>query len=226
MKLGIISDIHSNLPALEAVMASFDKEEIDKIICLGDIVGYGARPNECVSLIQDQGIPCILGNHDEAAIGSGDIKDFNHWARAAIEWTAIQLDTKSQLFLSNLKFTLVLENLLFVHSTPYQPQAWRYLFSNFDARQSFSVFKQKLCFIGHTHIPASFNEDRGYRRILNVGSVGQPRDRDPRACWGVYDTEDDFFKWVRVEYLIKEAASQIISAGLPRFLADRLSSGI
>ena len=226
MKIAVISDIHSNLVALEAVMDSIRSEGVDQVVCLGDVVGYGARPNECVEVIRSNEIPCILGNHDEAAIGLGDINYFNQWAREAILWTSVNLNEKSREFLMGLKLTYEIEDILFVHASPYEPKAWHYIFSEYEARLSFSSFKQRVCFIGHTHIPAVFSEPDGRRRIINVGSVGQPRDHDPKACWELYEIDPENSKLVRVEYDVEQSSSQIISGGLPGFLADRLKSGI
>lgn len=226
MKVAIISDIHSNLIALEAVMDSIRDEGVDRIFCLGDIVGYGARPNECVEMIQYHNIPCVMGNHDEAAIGLRNIGYFNQWARAAVLWTSDNLNDNSRRYLGGLEFTLEHEGMLFVHSSPFEPQAWHYIFTDYEASASFRCFKQRVGFIGHSHIPDIFSEPGSGRLIVNVGSVGQPRDHDPRACWGLYDTDSNDFKWMRVEYRFAETSAQIIAAGLPGFLADRLRSGI
>ncbi|MCF7811864.1 metallophosphatase family protein [bacterium] len=223
--MAVISDIHGNLQALEAVLTSIDDEHVDKVFCLGDIVGYGARPNECINLICTRQIPCILGNHDEAALGTGDIENFNLFAREAIIWTTSVLDSDSKAVLSGLKMTMSVNNILFVHSEPCQPKAWHYLISQADALRAFESFNQHICFIGHSHNPLMFKEPGSKRRIINVGSVGQPRDHDPRACWGLYDSNEDDFKWIRVEYPVRVTGKQIIEAGLPGFLADRLISG-
>lgn len=225
MKLAVISDIHGNLQALEAVLTSIDDEGVDNVFCLGDIVGYGARPNECIDLICARQIPCILGNHDEAALDTGDLDNFNPYAREAIIWTASVLDSDSKDALSGLEITMCINNILFVHSEPCQPKTWNYLISQSEALRAFESFDQRVCFIGHSHNPKIFKEPNSERRIINVGSVGQPRDHDPKACWGLYDSNKDDFRWVRVEYPVRIAGKQIIEAGLPTFLADRLISG-
>ena len=226
MKLAVISDIHGNLPSLEAVLKSIAGEGADRIVCLGDLVGYGASPNECVDVIRGMKIPCLLGNHDEAAIGRGDINYFNPFAREAIIWTTNQLSPHARSFLESLPFTAAEEGLRFVHSSPHEPEAWHYLFTHSEAKLAFIAFTEPVCFFGHTHFPVIFNDDEGGRRLINVGSVGQPRDRDPRACWGLYRSESRRFRWIRVEYPVDTAAQMIRAAGLPDFLAQRLYSGV
>lgn len=225
MKLALISDIHGNLTALEAVMKSIQTEGVDQIVCLGDIVGYGPKPNECVELIQHHMIPTVLGNHDEASIGEGDISNFNHWATLAIHWVSSILSKNSVDFIKSLQFTYEFEDHFLTHASPDKPHTWRYLTSSSDVQDSFAAFRQKICFVGHTHIPCRKNERNGGRSIINVGSVGQPRDRNPKACWGLYVSEEERFEWLRVEYDISETAYQIRDAGLPVFLADRLAQG-
>ena len=226
MNLAIISDIHGNFAALEKVIDSMNREKVDKTICLGDIVGYGAKPNECVELVKSLEIPCLLGNHDASAVGLEDTTYYNEFASIAIRWTTDHLTAQSRKFLLSLKYTHIWEDLLFVHSSPNSPESWHYLFSSYDARVAFRSFQESVCFIGHTHIPIIFTEQDGEgRRLINVGSVGQPRDRDPRACWGLFNTESGEFKWMRVEYPIDLTVKQIVSEDLPKFLADRLFHG-
>ena len=226
MRLALISDIHGNLAALEAVMASIRREGVDMTICLGDIVGYGARPNECIELMHKNAIPCLLGNHDEAAIGRGDIAYFNRYAAYAINWTADQLTPAARKFLQELDFTMESEGLLFTHASPDQPEAWNYIFTVSQAQISFRAFNHPVCFFGHTHYPVIFTETGGERRLINVGSVGQPRDHDPRACWGLHDATSGEFNWIRVEYPVERTVREIVTANLPRFLADRLLMGV
>jgi diadenosine tetraphosphatase ApaH/serine/threonine PP2A family protein phosphatase len=226
LRLAIISDVHGNLAALEAVISSITSLGCDRVVCLGDIVGYGARPNECVGLLASEGIPCILGNHDAAAIGRLGVDYMNSYARSAIEWTVDTLNPGAKSFLLGLELVIQSEEAFFVHSSPNRPEAWQYIFNISEATQTFDSFQQSVCFIGHTHFPIIFTSPRDGRRLINVGSVGQPRDRDPRACYGLYDTKSSSFRWERVEYSIAETASQILAAGLPRFLAERLAGGI
>lgn len=225
MKLAIISDIHGNLQALESVMKSIENKKVDQVVCLGDIVGYGANPEECVELIRSSGFPTVLGNHDEAATEKGIPEYFNHWALEAILWSRDRLSKNSKTFLHNLPFKMEFGDICLTHASPRKPELWTYLITHGQALPEFQYFSQSVCFIGHSHFPVVFTESEGSRRIINVGSVGQPRDHDPRSCYGIYDDKSLNFEWVRVEYDIKCAASAIVNAGLPKFLANRLMSG-
>ena len=224
--LALISDIHGNLPALEAVLSSINREHVDTVICLGDIVGYGARPNECIERLRGENIPCILGNHDASAIGRLSPAMMNSHARTASVWTIEQLTPDNKDYLADLPLTMDFQSIFCVHSSPNEPEQWHYIFNLADAAAAFRCFSQIVCFSGHTHFPTIFTNPTDGRRLINVGSVGQPRDRDPRACYGLYDASTVNFHWVRVEYPIAESARHIIDAGLPPFLAQRLASGI
>ncbi len=226
MKIAVISDIHGNLAALESVLESIRQEYIDRIICLGDIVGYGANPDECVDLIRERRIPTILGNHDEAAIGRGDISSFNNYAKQAILWTRKHLKRQTLNFLSDLTLILREDNLLFAHASPVFSHLWDYIFTPSDANPTFNCFQESVCFIGHTHNPCVFTSTGGERRLINVGSVGQPRDHNPLACWGCFDTVSKEYRLKRVEYDVDLSARKIIEADLPPFLAHRLVKGI
>ncbi len=225
MRIAVISDIHGNLAALESVLASIRNTGADKVICLGDIVGYGARPNECVDLIKDRKIPTVMGNHDQAAVGRGNLAYFNTYARQAIIWTMTQLKDEEKRFLSGLELTFKIDDMLFVHSSPDNTGDWNYIFTAADAQRSFSAFQEPVCFIGHTHYPNIFYEEHGHRRLINVGSVGQPRDNNPQACWGQYDTSTGEYRLMRVEYDVELAVKDILDAQLPPFLANRLLLG-
>jgi len=226
LKLALISDIHGNLAALEAVLDSIKRIGVDRIFCLGDIVGYGARPNECVDLVKSHDIPCICGNHDEVAISSRGLSCFTPNAKKAILWTQEQLTDESHLYLSELKFTIEFEGLLLVHASPIDLESWPYIFTQTDADTAFQSFTHPVCFFGHTHFPVIFHESEENRRLINVGSVGQPRDYDPRACWGLYDSSTGEFRWIRVEYNIENTVQEIFDAKLPGFLAERLLRGV
>ena len=226
MLWAIISDIHANREALDAVFESIESKNADKIICLGDIVGYGADPDYCVEQVRRRADITVIGNHDHAALGLTPTYYFNPYAKAAAIWTADNLKKENAKFLKKLKFKVVLDNTLLVHSTPSRPENWNYVFSRAEAMWQFAKFEQDVCFIGHSHIPAMFKEEGDERRIINVGSVGQPRDHDPRACYFLWESERNQGDWMRVEYDIDSAADKIRKAGLPETLADRLYQGM
>jgi len=241
MKIALISDIHSNLEAFQAVMASFAGHDIEKVMFLGDIVGYGANPNECIDLLRCVADHYIAGNHDFAAVDKTDISYFNPYAQEAVLWTKEVLTRQNALFLSSLPLTDALHDFMVVHSSPLHPELWDYVVYFSDAQIGFRNFTQQLCFIGHSHHPGIFIQDRagrisaeervtmnfkeGNRYIINIGSVGQPRDGNPLSSYGLYDTETNEYRLIRVEYNIALAQQKIIAAGLPRFLAERLSVG-
>jgi diadenosine tetraphosphatase ApaH/serine/threonine PP2A family protein phosphatase len=241
MSIIILSDIHSNLEAFQAVLQDIAHERVDQVLFLGDIVGYTADPGECIEILRGLAPHMVAGNHDWAAVGLTNIDYFNPVARAAIEWTAGIISADHATFLKNLPLTRSLPDMLLVHATPYQPEAWDYIFSLDDAAQCFRHGDHQICFTGHSHYPISFMQDRGgdisvirsnsftlldsCRYLINVGSVGQPRDGDPRAAYGVYKPEEASFHIKRVHYDIKRTREKIIAAGLPPFLAERLQEG-
>ncbi len=232
MRLAIISDIHANLEALEQTLKIISDNPVDEIICLGDIVGYGANPNECLALVQKTTEHVLLGNHDQAAIDLSRSEDFNPYARAAAEWTYDQLTEENVAYIQKLPYTLERHGVFFVHASPRQPQEWNYILSLVDAQDNFDYFSTPICFVGHSHVPEIFCEDiwtkelvKGKKFIVNVGSVGQPRDSDPRLSFGVFDTEKWDYENVRSEYDVQTASQKIKKAGLPKMLADRLLMG-
>ena len=243
MKIGIISDIHSNYEAINSVMKNI--KEVDEFICLGDIVGYGADPNYCIEKIKDLNCRCIGGNHDFAVVGKLDINYFNYNARAAILWTSLQLKKENLNFLLNLEKKIELkDNVIAVHGSPQNPLL-EYILDKDTASLIFSKFDFKIYFVGHSHLAGcfSFNENNnridymnfsngGYieisknkRYIINCGSVGQPRDGNPKASYGIYDLKCRVVNIYRVSYPVHLTQEKIINAGLPRILADRLSYG-
>lgn len=241
MKAAIISDIHSNLEALQAVIKDIKKRRIKRIFCLGDLVGYGANPNECIEMCLAEVDYVVAGNHDWAAVGKTDIAVFNPVAAEAIQWTQKQLSKKNSVKLKRLKLTDSVDDLWLVHASPSKPDKWEYLFSMEGARNQFKFFKSQVCFIGHTHVPSViFQDANGYtdfisdnpfplienrRYIINAGSIGQPRDLDPRASYAIYDGNRRAVEIVRLDYNIPMAQQKIIDAGLPEVLADRLLAG-
>ena len=241
MKYAILSDVHSNLEAFQAVLADLSQEKVDQTFFLGDIVGYGADPDQCIELLQGLTTSAIAGNHDWAAIGLTEYTYFNPVARAAIEWTSGNITGEHQEFLKKLPLTQNHHNLTLVHATPYEPEAWHYIFSLEEAHVSFQYHDRQICFLGHSHTPIAFKQNEegrssvlpdttftlegSQRYIINVGSVGQPRDGDPRAAYGIYDPDEPCFTLRRIPYNIKRAQEKIIAAGLPHFLAQRLALG-
>lgn len=244
MRYAIISDVHSNLEALEVVLSEIDRLGVDQIVCLGDLVGYNANPNECAQLFAERGIPTLMGNHDAAACGLEEPIDFNPIARAAVLWTRQALEPKYRDSLQELPEQRSLDKQLrLVHGSLIHRD--HYLSSHFDIMENTRRMKEvepgiRILFFGHTHIQIAFacdqdnlavvssprfsiREDRLY--LINPGSVGQPRDQDPRCAFLVYDEEEQAVEFIRLSYDIHACRDKIFSAGLPRELADRLRVG-
>lgn len=233
MKFAIISDIHSNLEALTTALEAIKKESVDQILFLGDVVGYGANPNECVDLVREHCSVILLGNHDLAAVDLSVAEFFTTNARTAAHWTSRELRPGNKDFLKSLPYTAIADGAYLVHSSPYEPEEWHYIISESDARRMFPHFSEAICFVGHSHIPGVFAESsitedirRGERFIVNVGSVGQPRDGNPMLSFGVFDSARWEYRNVRLAYDCEAAGQKIREAGLPRMLADRLLQGV
>ncbi len=221
MKIAFISDIHSNLIALEEVLSSIGKI---RTICLGDLVGYNPFPNEVVEIIKERKITCIMGNHDYAVL-TGDVAWFNPIAAKAILWTRKILKKENFEFLGKLKTSFIEDGIYCVHGSPLNPLE-EYVFPDYPTtllKEFLRIAKTKIIAIGHTHMPFVRYLEDGI--IFNAGSVGQPRDGDPRACYAVFDTKNENVEIVRVEYNIDKVAKEIVKAGLPRELALRLYKG-
>ena len=246
MRYAIISDIHSNLEALQAVLKTIELEKIDKIVCLGDVVGYGPEPNECIELVQQHCEIILTGNHDFACIEKSELLYFNQYAAKAVEWTVTVLSKENLDYLANLPLVGEIDDFFLVHSSPFEPQSWDYILSLDDAEFNFSKFENndQICFIGHSHHPVIYVEyledgNKYYKQhmdhkiqlkedcryIINVGSVGQPRDYNPDAAFGIVDTTTQLYELKRVGYDVKKTYQKMISADLPQFLADRLLIG-
>lgn len=243
MRTLILSDIHSNLTALDAVLA--DAEPFDAVWCLGDVVGYGPDPNECIERLQGlPGLKCVKGNHDAAIIGDININAFNYEARASLIWLESVLKPENRRWLETLAESITQENVTIVHGSPRNP-VWEYIMDLGSARENLMAFETQICLVGHTHIPCIYQMDKDtiqstrlhlmdqdqpftmkHKCILNPGSVGQPRDHDPRSAYMIYDDECDA-PWVfhRVDYAIEKVQKRILDAGLPRRHAFRLSDG-
>lgn len=241
MFYAVISDVHSNLKALESVLKDLKNRNIQDIYFSGDAVGYGPEPNECIDLLRAECKVLLAGNHDWGVAGLTDIDFFNKNAGTAIEWTKKVISEENIEILRTfpVRFELKKEDITFVHSTPYEPEQWHYLQKFSDAEINFQYFETKLCFIGHSHRPViierspsgefianinimSIKPDNRY--IINVGSVGQPRDGDPRASYAIIDKER--VEIVRVSYDIEATQKKMSQAGLPLPLIQRLSFGM
>jgi putative phosphoesterase len=232
MRIGLISDVHGNLPALETVLEALRDASVDTIFCLGDTVGYGPYPNECLALVREKCSVVLKGNHDSGLIGETSVEDFNQYGLKALLWSKERVTEENKEYLRELPFMVIRENITLAHASPLRPAEWSYILTLRAARVNFSAFTTTICFIGHTHVPVIINEDmsvgefrKGTRCIINIGSVGQPRDGNPNACFAIYDTGEDTFALYRIPYDIQKTADAIVAAGLPEYLARRLFHG-
>ena len=242
MRYALLGDIHGNTEALSVVLSAIRESQVDKIICLGDVVGYGAEPVACLTMIRDLKCDVIAGNHDWAAVGKLSIDCFNAYAKAAALWTREQLDDEQKAWLAELPLTLTYEHCAVAHGTFHQPEAFNYIQTVFDAQQSFEALKDlgaRLGFLGHSHVPVGFFDtdpitytldpempvDQDLAMIVNAGSVGQPRDENNKASFALFDSEERQVNIVRLDYDIDAAAAKIREAGLPEILAARLYQG-
>jgi putative phosphoesterase len=223
MKYGVFSDIHSNLEALEAVLEALKKEKVDRYLCAGDIVGYAANPRECLKIVKDLDCPTVCGNHDRAVTGMLDYSGFNDAVRAAVEWTKVNLNDWEKNYLRSLPLVYEEGNITMVHGSLDKPEEFEYVLNEEVAVRTVKLCKTKICFIGHTHQP--FEYYRGMKLLVNDGSVGQPRDGDPRAAYCIFDSETGQVRIKKVEYDIRSAADKIVAAGLPEYFAARLTEG-
>jgi predicted phosphodiesterase len=238
VRVAVVSDIHGNLPALEAVLEEIDGEGIDELWCLGDVVGYAAQPNECCAAIGERAAVCLAGNHDLAVRGTIDLAEFSGDAGVAAAWTRQVLDDASRAFLDRLEPVGEREHVGLFHGSPVDP-VWEYVLSEEAVEGSFELAPQALLLVGHSHVPLAVRDDLtgglapagtekrldGARWLLNPGSVGQPRDGDPRAAWLLLDLEARFAAFRRVAYPIERTQAVIREQGLPPLLAERLARG-
>jgi predicted phosphodiesterase len=243
MKLALISDIHANNDALEAVLADIQTHAVDEILCLGDIVGYGANPNECIELVKKSCSLTLLGNHDAASVGLLSTQHFNIHAKIAIEWTMGNLTDASHSFIKALPLKETKLSHTLVHATPYEPNMWYYITSLEEAAFNFQFFETDFCFVGHTHIPIiivledekevyvhqgetlNYGQLENVRFLINVGSVGQPRDRNSKSCYGIIDSDAKTFTYHRVAYDVQKAQAKMRKIKMPEFLITRLEEG-
>ncbi|MBI5525557.1 MAG: metallophosphoesterase family protein [Deltaproteobacteria bacterium] len=243
MRVGIFTDIHGNLEALDAVAAAYSGERVDRLVCLGDVVGYGANPNECCEIVRRLAGVTVLGNHDAAVCGRMDYSYYYDAAHQVLDWTAGALSPENRAWLGSLEYMAAFDDMCFCHGSPAAPEQFEYIFSLEQARTLLPRFSslQKVSFVGHSHLCKTFalveNEvndviaqkfglRKGYKYVISAGSIGQPRDYDTRACYTIYDTENRIFEFKRVEYDVDRASAKITAAGLPAAFAKRLHMGI
>ncbi len=247
MRYAIFSDVHSNLEALITVFEFFKKQNIDTYICCGDIVGYGPDPNECINLVRVLfRLHIVLGNHDAASCGLKDITWFNEYAKMAIIWTRKVLHEFNRMYIMTLPRILTIpeNSITIAHGSPREPID-EYLLDKDQFTQNLQYFNTRICFVGHSHIPLIFVHDpltksstfirppektkikieENYRYIINVGSVGQPRDSDPRACCVIYDTKNQEIEFFRLNYDFTKTQEKMYNYRLPSYLIERLTWG-
>jgi len=242
MRYAIFSDVHSNLEALESVLSACKKESIDQYFCVGDLVGYAANPKECVDIVKSIASMTVAGNHDWASVELAGVEQFNPDAKAAVLWTRKILSQEHAVYLESLKLGFINSDFTLVHGTLDNPREFSYLSSGYMAWETFSLMQTDICFVGHTHVPgvyvksskdtveyrekiAEVKIEPGKKYIINVGSVGQPRDGNPEASYCLYDADSSQAMIKRVEYDFKSASQKIFDAGLPKALGYRLSMG-
>lgn len=241
MKLGIISDVHGNLEALEAVAGFLRQKGVVRFVCCGDIVGYGPDPNRCIEMIRGMGCVCVAGNHDHAVTGKTSLEGFNSAANRAVLWTRPLLTESNRLYLESLPFVVEEGPFLIVHSSPSAPGAWEYVLTAREAARQMAHFAGGVCVAGHSHQPfaverppegrvrvvrdGNFDIRPAAKYFINAGSVGQPRDGDPRACCLLYDDRTQRMAYFRVPYDVAAVQAKIRAAGLPDTLAARLGAG-
>jgi diadenosine tetraphosphatase ApaH/serine/threonine PP2A family protein phosphatase len=242
LRYGILSDVHSNFEALQAVLGEIDAIGVDAVLCLGDIVGYGPSPNECCDLLRARDVIAIAGNHDEAAVDGAGAERFNALAREAIHWTQDRLTPENRAYLASLPRERLLDGFAMVHGAPVHH--FDYIMDVLDAQRALERTDQRLTFVGHSHVAEVYYQDPGgrtfqqrlahggridivpeFRYIINVGSVGQPRDRNPQASFAWYDGAAGIVEIRRLTYDVDRVQERIASASLPPPLAERLTTG-
>jgi len=241
MRYAIIADVHGNLDAFEAVAKDIRNEGVDGTFCLGDLIGYGAEPEACIKLAKSISDKIVVGNHDAAVTGRLSLQWFNEYARQALVWASGMLSSDDLKFLSELPLVETGDGCELVHASLYKAESFPYVLTGLDAKQCFDLMSERVCFAAHTHVPVIYVEDgdriavvhewewkveEGKRYIVNVGSVGQPRDRDTRSAYALYDSEAGTVEIRRVSYDVGAAADKILKAELPGLLAERLYEGL
>jgi len=245
MKYALIADIHSNLEGFEVVLEDAQKNNCTHYVCLGDVVGYNPNPSECMKIVRDMGMPCIMGNHDEYCATDTDLSGFNPHAGHAIMWTRDQLSDEERDWLQRLKYLRMIANFTIVHATLDAPKRWGYVMSKLDAAASFTYQNTGVCFFGHTHVPVAITRRNFFcvyirsprngtvvpmsplnRQIFNCGSIGQPRDGDVRGAYLIYDTDRKVVEFYRFDYDFHRTKEKIFSSGLPEEFGRRLLNGL
>lgn len=241
MRTALISDIHGNLEALQAVLDDIASQQVDQICSLGDVIGYGCDPVACLHLVAERCRIKLMGNHEYAAIGVLPPDAMNLNARQSILWTQSHLTDRELSLIAGFKMTAELDNVLLVHASPFEPDEWHYVLSPNDAAEAFRQVDHRLIFCGHTHLPViycrppvgkirtvgahDFDPDEESRYLVNIGSVGQPRDNDPRASYVIYDGAEQAVAFRRVQYDIQATQAKMCRAEMPQMLIDRLQVG-
>jgi len=240
IKYAVLGDIHSNWEALSAVLADAEAHGVTHYCCVGDIVGYNADPELCIDKIRElAGDSVVRGNHDHYCSRQEDLNGFHPLAADVVDWTRKRLSDKQREWLANLRYSRTVETFMLVHATLDNPEMWGYVFDKLEAEANFAYQMCSVCFFGHTHVPLAFEKagivrgglytqlriTAGRKYYINVGSVGQPRDGDPRAAYAIYDLVQNVVELRRVEYDIQAAQEKIRAAGLPDRAATRLEIG-
>jgi len=232
VQIALISDIHSNLTALEAVLAEIDREQIQTVYCLGDVVGYGADPSHCIDLVRERCSSVVLGNHDLAVATGEGIDYLPNDGQIAAEHNSENINEKQRAWLQSLNYIETSGNITLAHASPGFPEKWLRVESFFLAQDQFNHFHTDVCFVGHTHLPGILCNQlgvlrvrQGHRYMINIGSVGQPRDGDPRASFGIFDPESFSYQLRRIPYNVERSVQRIREEGLPKQLGKRLEKG-
>lgn len=241
MRIGIISDIHSNREALEAVLQDISLQKVEEVWCLGDIVGYGPDPNECINLVRSKIMICVAGNHDHAVAGIIEPFNFDPDAEKACLWTRAALTEESKEYIASMPLKLVIGDFTLVHGSPRE--SFEYITSSFEAKEALPYLKSFFCLIGHSHIPMILRPGEETKRrnsyptnlrkvtltehatFINPGSVGQPRDGNPKSSYMIYDSNSNQVIHRRVVYDVNSTRQKMMSVGLPAWLGDRLLTG-
>ncbi len=239
MRYGVFGDIHGNLEALLCVLADAEEQGAERLLCVGDLVGYGADPSEVIERMRERDALVVAGNHDWAAVDKISVDYFNADARDSIEWTRRNLSSDELDYIRSLELTAAVDGITLVHSSPFSPEYFDYIQTRYDVQLAFDHLDGEICFVGHSHVPVMFvdTDPVDYflqpeldvppqnRVIVNVGSVGQPRDLDPRACYVIYDTDERRVYMRRLDYDLHAASERMVAAGLPATNAARIVLG-